>query len=281
MRLNYFFRFLLIISFVIPVAPLKAQIIGDFISDESTLYAQTKQVNQFFRRFNHEEDGMGNRFNPNDDEYRNASTRGQFLPQLFDLDKFSRNDPKIKRFVERVTLKGNQQFLDFQSESWFAELTCDFTFEGKTQPLSLFFKLVKADVGTKWIIENIYFEPFSKTLPYREKDPMRFLHPLSHELDFMNIAKVFRDLETIQDYTFPEHSPDYLSIFLYELKMGRLQFKSVRQLKIHFFQIDGWYFSIAELNRPGYNSGWLITDLREVSESSRVNLLNRIYNNGR
>ena len=59
---------------------------GTILDDESHLYAQTKQVNQFFRRFNNEEDLEGNRSYPGDDDYRNASTRGTYLNILFDKE---------------------------------------------------------------------------------------------------------------------------------------------------------------------------------------------------
>jgi len=38
---------------------VKAQLVSD-LGDESKLYAESKQVNQFFRRFNGEEDEKGN-----------------------------------------------------------------------------------------------------------------------------------------------------------------------------------------------------------------------------
>jgi hypothetical protein len=275
----HFLRNLILSFFFLSYSPSFAQVIGDFIEDESTLYAQTKQINQFIKRFNLEENGLGSPLNTNDPDYKNPETRYNFLPQLFDLQKFKRNDSLLLKFATEVTKPTNQQFLNFESDDWFAELDCDFAYEGKKVNIKLFFKLVKAEKGTKWIIENIYFENYAKALPFREKDPMRFLHPLSHELDFMNIAKVFRDLETVEDYTLKEHQPDYLSIFLYEIKTGRLKFKSVKNLSIHFFQIDNWYFSINDINRSGFNSGWLITQFKPIDEPTKNRLLNRIYRN--
>ena len=43
-----------------------AQTIGDFKMDETELYAMTKQMGQFMRRFNYEEDQFGNQLNPKD-----------------------------------------------------------------------------------------------------------------------------------------------------------------------------------------------------------------------
>ncbi|HTE34253.1 MAG TPA: hypothetical protein VK666_27930, partial [Chryseolinea sp.] len=52
--------------------------------DESRLYAETKQVNQFFRRFNGEEDEKGDRYYPKDKLYRTEKLRKKYIGILFD-----------------------------------------------------------------------------------------------------------------------------------------------------------------------------------------------------
>jgi hypothetical protein len=68
-----------------------------------------------------------------------------------------------------------------------------------------------------------------------------------------------------------------LSIFLYEIKKGNIQFKSVRNVKFHFFQINDWYFEISEFNRRGHNKGWLISNLVKVPEDQKILLKEYIY----
>ncbi len=65
-----------------------------------------------------------------------------------------------------------------------------------------------------------------------------FLHPLSHELDFMNLDKVFDSQEYIGDYFFQGFQVDKLSIFLYEIRTNKLRFKQVTNVKFHFFPIE-------------------------------------------
>ena len=55
--------------------------------DESKLYAETKQVNQFFRRFNGEEDEKGERYYPKDKQYRSEKLRRKYIGMLFDAGK--------------------------------------------------------------------------------------------------------------------------------------------------------------------------------------------------
>ena len=81
-------KILLAFSFFILLGPgiLVAQNIGNFVEDESDLYASTKQVNQFFRRFNGEEDFKGERLYPEDKGYRDPELRKKYLENLFDHD---------------------------------------------------------------------------------------------------------------------------------------------------------------------------------------------------
>ena len=82
-------------AFVWPVA---GQTIGDFKMDETELYAMTKQMGQFMRRFNDEEDQFGNKLNPKDPKYRSNEMRRQSLPILFDQEKYgTQTEAKIGR----------------------------------------------------------------------------------------------------------------------------------------------------------------------------------------
>ena len=103
----------------------------------------------------------------------------------------------------------------------------------------------------------------------------KFLHPLSHELDFMNLRKAFNNPDSVSQYTLKKFVPDHLSVFLYEVKKGNLKFKTVQEVKFHFFQIDGWYFELSQFNRPGYNTGWLISNLVKIKNESEKNLLRK------
>jgi len=79
-------RILLISSLVVFCAFAKAQpvLVTDVTGDENIFHAQTKQMNQFFRRFNCEEDISGNAYPKTDPQYRNSILRKVFLAGLFD-----------------------------------------------------------------------------------------------------------------------------------------------------------------------------------------------------
>lgn len=251
-----------------------AQIVGA-MEDESRLYAESKQVNQFFRRFNGEEDEKGNRYYPGDKQHRSDKLRRQYLRILFDESNTDVSSSLKTEFVKNILESPEKSMLNFHGGNWFAELHTTFTMNGKNQQVILFMELEKHRLGTRWVIQKVHADMFS---PYFEKDTTRvgkFLHPMSHELDFMNLRKAFINKDSINQFIIKRFVPDHLSLLLYEVKRGNLKFKTVEQVKFHFFQIDGWYFGISEFNRPGYNTGWLISNLVKLSKPSDKDILRK------
>jgi hypothetical protein len=245
--------------------------------DETKLYAQSKQVNQFFRRFNGEEDEKGNRYYAKDKQYRNEKLRKKYLGILFDESNTGISGAMKVEFAKNALEK--PAFLNFHGGNWFSQVQATFSFNGKDENVLLFMELEKDHGGSKWVINKVYADAFA---PYFVRDTTkvgRFLHPLSHELDFMNLRKALVNSDSMSQFTVKRFVPDHLSVFLYELKKGNLKFKSVNQVQFHFFQIDGWYFELSNFNRPGYNTGWLISNLVKLASPSDKEALRRhLYN---
>lgn len=277
-RITHFPAILLLL--VLIPCTLSAQSLGDFQYDETELYAETKQVNQFFRRFNGEEDKQGERLYEKDRDFRTYKLRKKYLPNLFNLENNILNDAAKEKFTEMALDKDDPVYLDFHGGAWLCELKTIFKYKGVEDELTLFMVLQEEEVGSKWVIDGIYFKPFRDVLKQPDNsnhNDSKFLHPLSHELGFMNIFRVFRESDSLEYFGHRYFQPDYLSLFFYEIKQGNLEFKTVKDLKFHFFQIEGWYFELTYFNRDGYNSGWLISNLMEIDERNRDILLNYIY----
>ena len=247
----------------------------DEMADESRLYAETKQVNQFFRRFNGEEDERGERYYPGDRSYRSVKLRKKYLGILFDGSNAGMGGDLKSQFVKDVLDKSEPIILDFHRGEWFSEVDTKFVLAGKEIPVTLFMELERDHLGYKWSIRKVHAAAFE---PYFRRDTSRigsFLHPLSHELDFMNLRKAFSLPDSVSQFSAKNFVPDHLSVFLYEIRKGNLKYKTVDRVKFHFFQINGWYFELAEFNRPGYNTGWLISNLVKVNNESEKALLGR------
>ena len=251
-----------------------AQTIGDFKMDETELYAMTKQMGQFMRRFNYEEDQFGNQLNPKDPKYHNNEMRRKSLPILFDQEKYGNQTELQRYFIEDVT-KGDSTFMTFLGGRWYSEVSCTFRYHGRDVNVILFLAVEKEGLGSKWVLTNVYFSEFNKLFPNGEmaEREKHFLHPMSHELDFMNIYKAFQDPDVIEYYASKEYQPDYLTLFFYEIKKGKLVFQHVDSVKFHVLQIKDWYFEVSWFNRSGLNSGWLMSNVIYMPEKEKINLI--------
>jgi len=246
-------------------------------NDTKNFFAETKQVNQFFRRFNGEEDIKGVKLAPTDPLWHEAEHRQKFINGLFDESNLQITPGLKKAFIHDVLNRQNPLFLEFHGPDWFGEATVKFDRGGTEIPVTLFFNLVKENLGSKWIIADVFYNPYQDLYKPDKDSRLRFLHPLSHELDFMNLDKVFQSNEHTADYFYQGFRPDKLSIFLYELRNNRLIFKYVSNVKFHFFLIEGWYFEITEFNRPGMNRGWLISSLIKLEDGQKHSLERLIF----
>lgn len=257
------------------ISPSISQMIGGL--DETKLYAETKQVNQFFRRFNGEENKKGERLYKEDRQYRNISLRKSYLRLLFDQYNSGLDKSLIQNFENEVNNKTEPIYIDFHDEGWFAEIQADFVYKGQTTQAILFMKIEQERLGYKWVITKVYFEPFENHFIEDTTYLKKFLHPMSHELDFMNMKMVFEEKDSVQQFVAKEYKPDYLTLFLYEVQNGNIFFSSVKDLKFHFFQIDNWYFEISYFNRDGYNTGWLISNLMKYKPNEKQIITDFIF----
>jgi hypothetical protein len=253
---------------------VQAQLVSD-MDDESRLYAETKQVNQFFRRFNGEEDDKGERYDVKDRQYQSVKLRKKYLGMLFDASNAGLKSDLKTQFGKDLLEGAKPIVLDFHGGNWFAEVHTTFMYNNKAQTIILFLTLEKDHLGTKWVIDRVHADMFD---PYFKRDTTKvgkFLHPLSHELDFMNLRKAFQNTDSVSQFAGKRFVADHLSVFLYEIKKGSLKFKTVDEVKFHFFQIPGWYFELSEFNRPGNNNGWLISNLVSLKSESERNILRK------
>ncbi len=271
-------RVFLILSLTLPLHAA-AQIKNDL--DGRFLMAETKQVGQFFRRFNSEEGFKGKRFSRRDSMYHNKTMRQFYISNSF--DKFNHNISESLKasFVDQVVNK-DPQFLDFHGGDWFAQVDAMFVYNGKLEHGILFLSLEKENKGYKWVLSNIYFHPFVEmfnnvtdgwdTKSYGKPKMKKYIHPKSHELHFINLKTALNDTNVLEDYIKNNHQPDFLTLFIFEMKRKKLALRSINKVKFHFFQIKNWYFELTEMRRESKNSGWLISDMAFVSEKDK-NLL--------
>ncbi len=271
-------KFSLITLFIIIASTVAAQSFNNFNDDETTLYMMNKQVGQFIHRFNMEEDNFGKTLSTSSKNYHNNKVRVKILPAMFDKSN-PRTSGKLKSFfIDDVTNKRHPSYLNFSDTAWFAEVSATFNNNGVDENIILFLKVEPENLGSKWVLTNVYNSSFSKMFPKRDTAEQKkfFLHPQSHELDFMNLNKPLNDPQHIEYYASANYRPDYLTLFFYLVKKGNLKFKEINSVKFHFFQIKNWYFELSYFNRNSNNSGWLISNLMYINDEDKIEL-KKIY----
>src|SRR5690606_32649684 len=172
---------------------------------------------------------------PGDKQYRSEKLRRQYLRTLFDESNTNISSALKTEFIKDILDKQEASILNFHGGNWFAEVHTTFTMNGKREPVILFLELEKHKLGTRWVIQKVHADMFE---PYFVKDTVkvgRFLHPMSHELDFMNLRKAFENKDSVNQYTLKTFVPDHLTLFLYEVKKGNLKFQTVDRVDFHFF----------------------------------------------
>lgn len=277
MLMKTMLRFLTLFVVLNCVNSLRSQTysnLGDVQTDERELYTMTKQMSQFMSRFNYEEDQYGKKIHPDSADYRNKENRKIILPLLFDMENPRTNGSLRDFFIDDLT-KEDSNYFEFLGGEWYSEVSATFKWKGELVDISMIFAIEQENLGSKWVLTNVFFSEFSKLFPKGDiaEQQKHFLHPMSHELDFMNIYKVFKTPECIEYYASESYSTDYLSIFFYEIKQGNLVFEKVNNEKFHVFQIDNWYFEVSWFNRTGYNTGWLISNLVYLKDEEKNELL--------
>ena len=172
--------FLIIVSFA------NAQNFNGFTEDETTLYAMNKQVGQFIHRFNMEEDNLGKLLPKTDSKYHNNELRRKLLPGMFDKSNPRTSGNLKKYFIDDVTNNDKPIYLNFLDNDWYAEVSVTFTANGIDENLILFLTIEEENLGSKWVLSNVYYRNLHKLFPLPDTNDRKkcFLHPQSHELDF-------------------------------------------------------------------------------------------------
>lgn len=259
----------LLCFYLLAFTPLFAQS-QPVLDDESDFYAETKQVNQFFRRFNAEESLRGDRYYPGDSAYRDMNLRKKYLIQLFDKENRLVTSDMKEAFIADVCDEDSVLWLEFHGGKWFSQVETKYKYKGEDIDVRLYMSLEQAAVGSRWVITRAWVPEFDSLFEREvEARPDSFIHPLSHELEFMNLGKVFRKQGSMLPFLAKDRNVDHLTLLLFFMERGEARFRAVEEVSFHFFQIPGWYFEVSQFNRPSFNKGWLISKLTQIDEDKK------------
>lgn len=234
---------------------------GEKFFIESKLLQKVKLFEEFVDRFNF--DKMPNQKEIPDSILTATNFKEQYLLSLFDREDKRLKDTvyqgKIISFVTQVL--GKKQKINHYAPNIISEVDVLVKYRGKDQTIKLFFEVeTVANGGKKWTLSRVKAPFISQTA---KSDANSSLPPNSDGNDFIGITKWFtKDKNAVQLYD-KDFKYDPLSVFYSAIQQGDLILLNSKETSYHILQVDGWAIEVSSFNRETYNSGWLISNLKE------------------
>lgn len=269
----------LLLMFVYP-ARSSAQFFStdEKLKDEIFL-REVKVIDEFIERFNDEKSSFIRK------EYQKQNRaydlpRKEILISLFNLDnpEWSKNT-SLEEFFHDVSDSLHPPHLAFTDTNWYAEASCTFVYNKKNIEIPLILQIqVAKNHGAKWMIagigDNPIFSGVSSSIPdpesHRAKEGFKFIATSSYATNFVELHNTFADKKDILDYFEPSLlATDKAKQFINLILQNKIDFKYVKDIKFHFYQLPNWIFEVEQFDRKSLNSGWLINDVRKVPESEK------------
>ncbi|MEN6454193.1 MAG: hypothetical protein ABFD10_08030 [Prolixibacteraceae bacterium] len=280
-----YFNFIFLLLFFKTTCYSQVLSLNSSFGDRERFVKEVKQLDQFFKRFNNKED-IFTGVEKSSEVYSNEKKdlvkfQTERKKSLITLLNFSDSALiKKKETVDFINYAGddtNHVELGYDNEDWYARVECLCKYKGEKQNLHLILKREGTpELGNKWVITGIDM-PFISLDPVRT-DTVKFISPMNHEVGFMGLFKVFRDNSNIIQYTSTGFIPDELTLFLYLVKTGELQYFSVISIQYHFLQVKNWLFTVDYFNRASNNSGWLISSVVPMDDGEKMNYKKNVLN---
>lgn len=256
------------IGTVLTTAHAQLQLLGTL--DREQYLAKVKLVDEFFARFNGEEQR-------NDLPTGNAD-RSTNLLLLFDLSRFSSKQDSnflaARQFVQKIIDSDTR--LNFEDKNWFAKITCHGKLKGKKISFPMYLCVEERGDGMyKWVIANVEGEPFqtSRDNPHSEL----FIMPNDNEQFFSSIRKTTTEAYPfIDDYAKSTYKASALPTFMTLVRFNLLKIDYVDNVEFIFMQVPDYIFTIKHFERESKNAGWLISSYGHCGEKTKKKTLNNI-----
>jgi hypothetical protein len=238
---------------------------------EAPFVAKVKQIDEFFERFNNDEQTLLRTYLAEHQPGREIS-REEMIRTLFDAENERWNQQDIEAFIETVTEEKRPVMLDLYDPEWFAEVDCRVRYAEQVEYLTLILQIQReGPYAAKWVIRSV--DAGFLEIPASE-DPTRALNPLSHGTDFLGLDRAFADARNLRNYLYRDFQPAKLSLLSQLLLDEEVEFMQVEEITYHFLQVDGWVFTLNNFERSGLNSGWLISRLKPADYQTKIQYKN-------
>ncbi len=276
--------FLLLSFAVLPDS--SAQYFANFNPNDEYFNYEVKLIDEFIERFNDDSATFLRKAYTKDKKHP-AVSRGRLLVSLFNLENpsFTDKDTTLKGFFRQVLDPLHPVYLSFNDSDWYAEARGVFLNNGKLVeiPLVLHVKS-QGDEWSKWMITGIgntiqSKEPIPSVSVNKLKGKEQYISTSAYATNFVELHHIFTD--NMQSEYFFE--PQLLVTeqgrqFVKWIKNGQLKFQYVKSITFHFYQINGWIFTVNQFTRKSANRGWLISSVQKTDKAEKDAALKKLLN---
>ena len=276
-------RVLIVISYCFLPLFLFSQVYsGSDLAKDKHFIFQVKEIDEFFERFN-DDPGSFIRSVYKTYQAKFNLSRSRLIRSLFNNEDKTWDNDMVNKFVSEITNKQKPVYLNFYGGNWYAELTCVFNDKSSSMLIPIIMEIkTSKNGGSKWMVVAVGPSQLkaNATLPEMASSKIKTncISPTSHATNFVSLKRAFADKENLSNYFEGAYFKKSNMQELYSALLdNQIDFQYVIKIKYHFLFANKWIFTVEDFNREELNSGWLISNMKEVTpsvmESYRYKLL--------
>jgi hypothetical protein len=262
------------------VVPLYGQTVGNMggitHTNDGTFMYRVKLIDEFIERFNDEPQSYIRQQAKALTGTDSMLNRRRMLRAL--LYKGTTWTIDTAKFIDAVCQPANEQWLHFDDTGWYAVANCTFTRGGKEITIPLTLRVHTYNEASWWKIAGVGNTNLPSTgcpayVPTAARG--RFIPASAHGTNYVVLSQLLQPGMSMEDVMDTDAINSGNGRLLARwLQGGALQFAYVSSIQYHFFQVPGWYFTVAHHKGSGTQSGWLISSLKAVTEQEKTQLQN-------
>jgi len=252
----------------------QAQMVPADAHREANFLYEVKVIDEFIERFNDDPNSALRK------EYQAAGrgipfNRISLLKALF-AEPLKLTDTLAAKFIAQITDTARPQRISFNDTSWYDEVSCAFSLDGRRVMIPLIMRVnTAANHSSKWMIAGIGPSPIFKNELVQasagqidSNKRKRFISPTDYATNFLEFHHLLQPNMNEQDFLEPALlATDRGKKFVQLIKSGKLKFEQTDNMKFYFYQIPNFEFTVERYVRNSTHSGWLISDLSSSTDS--------------
>lgn len=256
---------ILLASLLIICMPIYGQSMSDK-EFQNDVRHKVKLLDEFMARFNGEET---HEMIAGEDSLKKELN----LLYLMNAEMFAANKDSMLQISNKFTdsIHANKTKLFFDDGLWFAEVKVNCTYMNKEEQITLFLRPEEIKpFQHRWVIVGARGKGFALD-PSRRNHGLDIL-PNNHEVGFIALPKIhLLGNDKILNYAATDYCTDRLTAFYTMVYTGVLKMDSTGEITYHFLEVPGFVFTVKRYTRKGFNSGWLISNIKKVDEAAKFN----------